>query len=379
MLCMTAFAVIFVALQVARAQSIPDIQELNALSHGGGAPNTQEMNALLLRMNPPEKVQADNRHSRLTDPGVQDGNLAVLHMMLNQPDESIDLAKVEVVVEHMIDPQVNQAETLRQLDALAENARARFPQGDATDTEQKGLILISTMKDPGPWNDNRPFRYDLDNPLGLNVTDKLLSHFLATRLGNCVSMPVMFVILGQKLGLPVTLSTAPLHVFAKFKKDDGQWQNIEVTSYGTISDLHYQQQMEIPPLAMANKLYLQTLTRKQAALVIIEPLVEFYHYTNQAERELTLTAWIVHDYPQDVAALIYRGQAYIQLYDKRYKQYGRPRNIPPTMRADAEEIGSSINETFARVEALGWVDETPEHKAAYLKSIQQTKARQQGG
>lgn len=361
------------------AQDAQDIQALSALSHGGNAQNPQQLNALLLRMNSPEKVQADNRRAKISDPGVQDGNLAVLNMMLNQPDESIDLAKVEVVVEHMIDPQVNQAETLRQLDTLATNARARFPQGNATDTEEKGLILISTMKDPGPWNDNRPFRYDLDNPLGTNVTDKLLSHFLETRLGNCVSMPVMFAILGQKLGLPVTLSTAPLHEFAKFKKNDGRWQNIEVTSYGSISDLRYRQQMAIPPLAMANKLWLQTLTRKQSALVIIETLVEFYDVTAQPERELTLTAWVLHNYPQDLPALIYRGKAFVQLYKTRYDQYGAPRNIPSSMRADAEEIGNSINATFARVDALGWVDETPKHKAAYLKSIQDRKASQQGG
>jgi hypothetical protein len=192
-------------------------------------------------------------------------------------------------------------------------------------------------------------------------------------------MPVLFAILGQKLGLPVTLSTAPMHEFAKFRKDNGQWQNIEVTSYGTISDLHYQEQMAIPPLAMANKLWLQTLTRKQSAMVILETLVEFYHYTNQPERELTLTAWILHDYPQDMPALLYRGQAFVQLYKKRYEKYGLPRNIPPAMRADAEEIGSSINETFGKADALGWMDETPEHKAAYLKSIGQLKASQQGG
>jgi len=363
------------AQDVLGTQDAQDIQELNALQRGPS--NPQALSALLTRIS--SKAVADNRRAHIADPGEKDGNLALIQAMLNQPDESIDLAKVEVIVEHMIDPDVNQAETLRQLDTLAATARARFPQGDATDTEEKGLILISTMKDPGPWNDNRPFRYDLDNPLGTNVTDKLLSHFLATRLGNCVSMPDLFVILGQKLGLPVTLSTAPLHEFAKFRKDNGQWQNIEVTSYGTISDLHYQQQMAIPPLAMTNKLWLQTLTRKQSAMIILEPLAEFYHYTNQPERELTLTAWILHNYPQDVSALNYRGLAFVQLYKKRYGRYGLPRNIPPAMRADAEEVGSSINETFTAADALGWVGETPEHKAAYLKSIQETKARQQGG
>jgi len=357
-------------------QDLQDIQRLSALQQSGNQ-NPRTLNDLLMRIS--SKAVADTRRALIADPGEKDGNLALVQSMLNQPEDTIDLAKVEVIVEHMIDPDVNQADTLRQLDALAASTRARFPQGEATDTEEKGLVLLSTMKDPGPWNDNRPFRYDLDNPLGTNITDKLLSHFLATRLGNCVSMPVMFAILGQRLGLPVTLSTAPMHEFAKFKKDNGQWQNIEVTSYGTISDLHYQQQMAIPPLAMQNKLWLQTLTRRQAALVMVGPLVEFYDSTNQPERQLTLTAWILHYYPQDVSALIYRGKAFVQLYKKRYEKYGLPRNIPPAMQAEAQEIGSSINETFATVDALGWVGETPEHKAEYLKSIQDRKASQQGG
>ena len=49
-----------------------------------------------------------------------------------------------------------------------------------------------------------------------------MSHYLATRKGNCVSMPVLFVILGQKLGLPITLAIAPNHVFAKYKRDNGE-------------------------------------------------------------------------------------------------------------------------------------------------------------
>jgi regulator of sirC expression with transglutaminase-like and TPR domain len=147
--------------------------------------------------------------------------------LLSHPEDSIDLAKVEIAVERLIDPSINPLETLRQSDRLADATRARFPQGDQTDPQEKALILMSTMRDPGPWNGNRAFSYDVDHPLGENPKSKLLSHFLATRKGNCVSMPVMYVVLAQKLGLPVTLSTAPYHVFAKFRMDDGDWTNLE--------------------------------------------------------------------------------------------------------------------------------------------------------
>lgn len=344
------------------------------------AQSTQAINDALMAIPPPGQIRSDpfrpiHPTKSMVPSAAVPADLTIIQEILAQPEDRIDLAQVELAVERMIDPSVNEMATLHQLDLLAANARARFPQGDATDPEVKGMVLISTLRDAGPWNDHRPFRYDLDNPLGNKVDDKLISHYLATRLGNCVTMPVLFVILGQKLGLPVTLSTAPQHVFAKFRKDDGTWTNLELTSYGGQTDEHYRERMGISDAALAHHIYLQTLTRKQSAQVIMETLVEHYHQTQQAEQELALTDLLLHANPNDIPVLIYRGDAFAQLSDQRYKRYGSPENIPKSKRGDYLGLEYNNQAMFARAEALGWVPETPEHKAAYLQWIQQVKAQ----
>jgi regulator of sirC expression with transglutaminase-like and TPR domain len=307
--------------------------------------------------------------------GAPPTDLSIIKDILMLPEDRVDLAQVELAVERIIDPSINEVATLHQIDLLAENARARFPQGDATDPEVKGMVLISTLRDAGPWNDQRPFRYDLDNPFGNNPKDKLISHYLATHLGNCVTMPVLFVILGQKLGLPVTLSTAPMHVFAKFRKDDGTWTNLELTSYGGQTDEHYQERMDISESAILHHLYLQPLTRKQSAQVIMDVLVEYYHQTQQAEQELALTDLLLHANPTDISAMIFRGDAFAQLADQRYKRYGDPENIPKSKWNDYIRLEHNNQAMFVRAETLGWTPETQKHKSDYLKLIQQVKAQ----
>ncbi|HEV2681404.1 MAG TPA: hypothetical protein VGV14_12950, partial [Rhodanobacter sp.] len=341
------------------------------------AQSTQDINDALMALPTTKQTRAGEgrQASRLdmsTNRTASPADLAIIKDILAQPDDRFDLTQVEIAVERMIDPRVSEMAVLHQLDVLAANARARFPQGDATDPEVKGMTLLSTMRDAGPWNDYRPFRYDLDNPFGKNNDDKLLSYFLASRLGNCVSMPVMFVILGQKLGLPITLSTGPLHDFAKFRKDDGTWTNLEVTSYGGMTEQHYIERLGIPPLAVKNKVWLQTLTQKQSAMVIIDTLAEFYYSTNQPEKLLALTDVMLKADPKNVRVMIYRGDGFAQLSDKRY---GSPKNIPASSRSDYLSLENANQAIFAQADALGWQGETPEHKAAYVKWIQHLKTQ----
>ena len=53
-------------------------------------------------------------------------------------------------------------------------------------------VLRSYLYDAGTWNHRQPFRYDLEgDPLGREIPGKLLTNYLATRKGNCVSMPTL--------------------------------------------------------------------------------------------------------------------------------------------------------------------------------------------
>ena len=320
-------------------------------------------------------------NAQLTAGEKHDPNLAVLQRLLAQPENSIDLAKAEVTIEKMVDPKVNEKATLEELDDLAQAIKTRFPQGDATDGEVKAGLLLNSLQYPGPWNDNRPFHYDLDDPMGSNPRDKLLSYYLATRKGNCVSMPMLFVVLSQKLGLEATLSNAPTHEFARLKRDDGTWLNIEATSFGTKSDLHYQQELGITDRAIETGIYLHTLTKKQDILVMVDTLEQYYRHNRPADEQLALTTLVLMTDPKDVDAWLWRGDAYARIIeDKFVKKYGSVQNIPPSEQQNYIVLHTNNLRMFERAEELGWAEETEQHKDDYLKMIQQVKAKnQQGG
>lgn len=128
----------------------------------------------------------------------------------------------------MIDPRIDVAGNLKRLDAMAEEVKALLPAKPSS--RDKLEALRTHLYRAGPWNGHQPFRYDLDDPFGRDVRNKLLPTYLSTRKGNCVSMPLLFIILGQKIGLDVTAANAPEHVFVKYRDEAGALYNLEATS-----------------------------------------------------------------------------------------------------------------------------------------------------
>lgn len=314
------------------------------------------------------------------DTTVTDPNLSAIDGLLAQPEERVDLAGAEVIIERMIDPHVDAQATLRLFDEWASRARSRFPQGDSTANDTRMAVLVSTLYEPGSWNDFRPFGYDLDDELGLSITGKLMSRYLASRKGNCVSMPVLLVILGQKLGLPVTLATAPNHVYAKYKRDNGEWLNIEATTGGTKSDAKYQEEFGISSRAMAAGIYLRPLRRREDLLVLVGTLMQFYGEARAPEQVIPITDAVVRVDPNNIVALLVKRNAYRRIVQERYvTPYPSPDQMPASMRGDYMRIYGSQKALVGKIESLGWVPETQQHRAAYLQSTQQVKASQHGG
>lgn len=309
---------------------------------------------------------------------AQAGDLQALRALLKTPDAQLDLAKAKLAIDRMIDPKVDATTTLQQLDRLAANIKARFPAGAPSQTKLE--LLVVSLSQPGPWNDYRPFSYDLDDPFGKVIGNKLMSTYLATRKGNCVSMPMLLVILGQKLGLTITLATAPEHVLAKFRNDAGQWINIEATSFGTKRDASYQQEMGISPKAMANGIYLRPLSKRGSVVVMMGTLMEFYGQQGQQNRRIAVADLALQTDPKDVHAMLQKGNAYFRMMQQRYiTKYPSPAAIPPAQRQDFESLQRNNDLWFDRAEALGWTIPTQAQDANYLQTIQRTEAAPQGG
>ncbi len=137
---------------------------------------------------------------------------------MSTPDDKIDFARAKLTFDKLYDPaSTNIDASLKQIDGMVRTIRAMA--GPQAPPQLRLVALRTYIYKAGPWNDNNPFTYDFADPLGRKSSNQLLATYLRTRRGNCVSMPMLFAALAQRLGLDVTLSTAPHHVFVKYHDD----------------------------------------------------------------------------------------------------------------------------------------------------------------
>ncbi len=309
---------------------------------------------------------------------IQAPSLQALRVLLKTPDAQLDFAKAKLTIDRMIDPRTDVPGKLEQLDAMAAQVAAMNPIGASP--RAKLVALMAYLYQPGPWNGHRVFSYDFDDPFGRNIRNKLLSTYLATRKGNCVSMPILFVILAQKIGLEATLSTAPTHVFAKIRDDDGRMFNVENTSGGTKSDEGYQREYAITEQAIKSGIYLQSLTRRENVAVMLDTLMEYYGQQGQYGPRIAVAELALIAYSNDVNAMLYQAGTHYRIMKQRYlDRYASLSEMTPAQIEDYERLGKTITSWAQKAENLGWRENTPTQDAAYEQKMQQIKASQPGG
>lgn len=317
-----------------------------------------------------------------TPPGTivpaPDADTAVMRSLLWQQDDGIDLAKAKVAIDHLVDPSEDQAATLKAVDQWTDRVKARIPAGAST--WAKVMAIYSTVYVPGPWNDNRKFDYNFDDPFGKDVHTTMLSSYLATRRGNCVSMPIFFAILAQRIGLNVTLAAAPNHLLVKVKLDDGQWKNIEATSGSTLTDQEYMQRFQITPAAVENGLYLKPLTMREAVVEMSAPFLDNYIKSHTPEQIMAMVDLMLSYDPKDVAALMMKALAYDRQVTIQYRnKYPDPRQLTPVQQADYHALMDGYFKIADQLQAWGWHRRSAAQDAEYMQAIQKAKAAESGG
>lgn len=302
-------------------------------------------------------------------------DLTPLRAQFQLPGNEIDYAVAKLTVDQLIDPTTDAAVIHRELDYWERIVRSQVPAG--AEARQVLDALLKTIYQPGPWNQGRPFTYDLSDPLGRNPRNKLLATYLDTRKGNCVSMPMLVLILGQRLDLPVALATAPNHVLVKFADDSQQtWVNIEATAGGFKFDSSYERETGISVKAIANELYLRPLAPNEGVGVMASTLMEHYAAKKNGDALLAVAELALAANAKDPVALVWKANAYYILLQERYvKRYPTAREIPPALHDDFRRLSSANLAWIARAEQLGWTETTREQEAIYLQSIQREKAQ----
>lgn len=310
-------------------------------------------------------------------PIPDDPNVRLLAQLANAPDGRVDYAKVQTAIERAINPAFDAAAFDAELNRWADVVRARLPKG-ASPT-QVMTALGEVVYVPGPWNDYHPFAYDLDDPLGSIYQNKLVSTYLRTRKGNCVSMPTLLIILGQKLGLYMTLSRAPQHEFVRLRDSNGRWINIEATSPDSPPDAIYINEMHVTPLAIRSGIYLRITTPRETVAAMINPLESSYAHTRTPGHLLGLARLVRQLDPKNSDGLVFEANAYFLQLARRYLAHHlNPEALPPAQRADFNALYQANVRLINQAKAMGWAPPTEADDKEYLERVERYKAKHKG-
>lgn len=226
-----------------------------------------------------------------------------------------------------------------------------------------------------------PKTYDFEDFWGRQDYRKMfVSKLLKEGNGQCHSLPLLFLLLCEKIGADANLAFAPNHSFIKFKDTRGKWHNIELTNGIFATDHFIIESGYVKAEAMQNKIFMEPLTKKQVVVQCLNDLALGYQKKFgydpfvKACSELALS----HE-PKSLTARQTISNYYVNLGNYIIHQYKVKGFSKSQLDQDknAQAIFTSANEAIEYIDNLGYSDMPEEAYKAWLSSIQKEAFRQQ--
>ncbi|HFG0566979.1 TPA: hypothetical protein ACGFUW_002770, partial [Flavobacterium psychrophilum] len=147
----------------------------------------------------------------------------------------------------------------------------------------KRASIFAIMCDTIPINFNgkilkyEPFGYDFTDVFGHKTQESLfVSKLLETRKGNCHSLPYLYKILAEEIGIEANLALAPNHVYIKHRSIKDGWYNTELTSGIFPIDAWIMASGFVHIDAISNGVYMKALNNRESIAVVMIDLAQCY-------------------------------------------------------------------------------------------------------
>ena len=170
-------------------------------------------------------------------------------------------------------------------------------------------------------------------------------------------MPILQLIVAERLGLNVSLSTAPLHVFMRYTNPtNGRSIAIEATSGGhPARETEYFEKMGVTQTQVDSGIYLGVLTKRESIAVMASTVTEWLMSQGRYAEAIEVADVLLEYYPTDVHAMLTRGSAHGELLRTEFiERFPNPQTIPPSLRPRFQMLASQNAAAFQQAEAWGW-------------------------
>jgi regulator of sirC expression with transglutaminase-like and TPR domain len=274
-----------------------------------------------------------------------------------------DFVDVKIAVDKLVDPTIDEESLRKQFNQYMAPLTLMM-QGVEKDHERLN-VLKQFLFDAGQWNQNHVLSYDFSDPFAKVGTHRFLTYTLNERLGNCVTMPTIMMLLGQKFGLKMTLSILPRHTFVKFTDELNRTWNIEATSGGGYTrDTYYREKFQFSEKAVESGAYMSALTDEETIALIAQFIPEWMMQHDKPEEAIAAYDVILKHFPKDVLAWVGRGSSFAMILRRDFvTKFKSLKEMTPKQQQQALQLSQMNKHDFDQAEALGWT-ETDDQKSS---------------
>jgi regulator of sirC expression with transglutaminase-like and TPR domain len=222
--------------------------------------------------------------------------------ILNVPREQLNLAEAALVIARDDYPQLDIADYLARIDALAENLRKRL-RADIAPSETLKLLSHYLFDELGYTGNSKDY-YDPRNSYLNDVIDR--------KLGIPITLSVLYIEVGRRLGLSLSGVSFPGHFLVKCKLRDGLVV-LDAYAHGAvlgIKDLQKRLRVLSGGMDVAPEAAMRLLTAAQPAEIVarmLRNLKAIYKERGDKTQALTAVNRVIDLYPN--AAEEYRERA----------------------------------------------------------------------
>ncbi|MGE4347732.1 MAG: hypothetical protein AB7D46_10010, partial [Flavobacteriaceae bacterium] len=170
----------------------------------------------------------------------------------------------------------------------------------------------------------KPFTYDFEDVFGhRELSNLFVSKLLDTQKGNCNSMPYLYKILAEELGVDANLALAPNHIYIKHNIKSLGWYNTELTSGIFPQDSWLMASGFIHLDAIQNGVFMKALNNKESLALLLVDLANDYNRSfpdNDGSFPLKCAERAIQIHPYLANALLLQAETHKRLFQKIMKE-----------------------------------------------------------
>lgn len=223
-----------------------------------------------------------------------------------------------------------------------------------------------------------PYGYDFEDVWGdENWQNMFVSKLLFTNKGNCHSLPYLYKILAEEIGVEAHLALSPNHVYIKHRNLKDGWYNTELTSGIFPNDGWIMASGYIHLDAVRNGMFMKALNDKESIALVMIDLAQGYERKfpiNDGSFILKCCETALKYHPTMANALLLKLETYKKkieyIAESKNKQFNEVLNT-----GEAKKIWLSINKQVQFIADLGYRQMPKEMYLDWLVSLKEEKEK----